>query len=806
MPNESPSQTSFNAGILSDHIAARTDIPKYGAGCSVLENFLPEVEGPATRRPGNKFIAPQGDEDTKARLVPFEFSITENYQLEFGNRYMRVFRNQELILDSSHTPADVLGTLAKNELELDASKVGLNTGDSVYITGTNLPEINGQFFRITVSVAGIVLDGVDGTTFPDQAVTAGTIQLVYKIATPYDSDQVFAMQFAQSADVMYFAHRDVPRQKLTRLGDDDWTFAEVPSFGTVFLETNDENLLDGMGNELWPPFLPIIKQQTGLWFEFVNRVYAGDTGVRLISDTASTFTANDVGRYIVLQSSDNSLEAGFCEVTSYVSGTEVLVTCHAAVPNDLNVMRPQGDICSGGDVTRFWAWSAFDHVSGYPQAVSLYDNRLYWASTVGKPQTIWISGFSDFENHRPHEATFLRNTTVPDLTEGPRYSIEPDSAMTITLNSEKLDAIEWIRGIDVLFLGTRAGEWTLKRVDPDIIISPGNIRVDPVGRIGSRAGLVPIIVDTIILFVQRAGRKLKELVFNQQTQTYVAPDMTRIAREVTNGRIISLGYQQEPNRVVWAAMEDGTFASFTYERLDAVAAWAQNPLGGSGSAESVSVSPSSTNDSDEVWLSTMRTVNGQTRRFIEVMQEFWEEGDVLEDSLFVDAGVKYDGSPATVFYGLMHLIGETIEVLADGAAVGAYVVDVHGRVTLDEAASKVSIGLPYTSKLRTMRFEAGARDGTAQGKTKRIQRLVVRFFQTGPGVMYGPDFDDLKEIQFRGAQDDMDTPVPLFDGDTVSVAFPGGHNQEGYVAIEQSKPLPCTVVGLYPQLETHDRG
>ena len=109
--------------------------------------------------------------------------------------------------------------------------------------------------------------------------------------------------------------------------------------------------------------------------------------------------------------------------------------------------------------------------------------------------------------------------------------------------------------------------------------------------------------------------------------------------------------------------------------------------------------------------------------------------------------LAYDGSPATTISGLSHLEGETVSVLADGATHPDKVVS-SGSITLDRSASKVKVGLGYTSLLQTMRIDAGSQNGTSQGKTKRIYDITVRMFET-IGVEVGPDLDNLERIQFR---------------------------------------------------------
>ena len=101
------------------------------------------------------------------------------------------------------------------------------------------------------------------------------------------------------------------------------------------------------------------------------------------------------------------------------------------------------------------------------------------------------------------------------------------------------------------------------------------------------------------------------------------------------------------------------------------------------------------------------------------------EGMSLLDAFFVDSGLTYTGVPADTISGLDHLEGETVQVLADGASHPDCLVT-GGTIELNREAAVVQAGLGYATALRTMRVEAGAQMGTAQGKIKRIHRVVLR--------------------------------------------------------------------------------
>ena len=92
--------TNFTGGELSPRLDGRTDLSKYSSSCSTLENLVVYPHGSAARRPGSTFIAEVKTSSAKTRLIPFEFSTTQTYMLEFGNQYMRVYKDKGQVLDS----------------------------------------------------------------------------------------------------------------------------------------------------------------------------------------------------------------------------------------------------------------------------------------------------------------------------------------------------------------------------------------------------------------------------------------------------------------------------------------------------------------------------------------------------------------------------------------------------------------------------------------------------------------------------------------------------------------------------------
>ena len=153
--------------------------------------------------------------------------------------------------------------------------------------------------------------------------------------------------------------------------------------------------------------------------------------------------------------------------------------------------------------------------------------------------------------------------------------------------------------------------------------------------------------------------------------------------------------------------------------------------------------------------------------------------------------------------GLSHLEGRTVDVCADGMKLAQATI-LGGAIDLDVAAGKVHIGLPMPARLKTMRLNAGAQDGTSQGKWARVNKGTIRVLDT-LGLRFGSSFDAMDEVDFRSPDMDMDNQAALFTGDKL-VDWPDDWDMDPVLCIEQADPLPCTVVALMPQVVSQDKG
>jgi hypothetical protein len=160
----------------------------------------------------------------------------------------------------------------------------------------------------------------------------------------------------------------------------------------------------------------------------------------------------------------------------------------------------------------------------------------------------------------------------------------------------------------------------------------------------------------------------------------------------------------------------------------------------------------------------------------------------------------------TKVYGLAHLIGHEVAILADGNVQPNQVVDADGSITLDHPAAAVVVGLPYFSQLKSLYADIPG-EATVQGRRKAIPAVTVRQ-QDSRGLRIGRavkpgQVSELVEFKERDSDVAMGTPVPAFTGDR-RVETPPGYDVPGQVIVEQSYPLPMTVLALIPEIAVGD--
>lgn len=818
----------MNAGELSPLLGARVDFQKYPSGASIMEGFIPTVQGPIERRGGTRFVHEVKDSAAgRCLLQPFEFSVDQAYMLEFGHQYVRFYTWDALtkvrgILESSPgVPVEVVTPYAIADLYNNDGTPKLRfaqSGDFLYIAHPNyqqrvLKRTTATTFTIETfnPVGGPWMD-LQTALNNGARITAsgqtGTVTL--------DADKDIFLP-GHVGSLIYLENNDISSiqawevSKTIVVGDrrrsDNKTYEATVAgtTGTSRPVHTEGEFNDGSPGVRWAyrdsgygyAKITAYSSARSVTAVVVDRLPTDNTVVttgttRNIIDVNVTFQTlittsvahgYSVGDVVVIRNS----------AVPAINGTHTVTTISSATIFGIaNVAGAVSSTADAGTATTFtsgtyaivgtqrWAFGEWSDVNGWPTDVAFFRERLWW----GRKQKAWGSVAADFNDYHPKSFG-----TVTD-----------DMAISVQLVSGKINDIQWMIGDEELLCGTAGGEFTVGELTNGDPIGPGNVRVKPISFYGSRA-IPPIKNGDATLFIQRSGLKAREVTYDTISYKYKSSDATVLAEHVTASGVLQMAMAQEPNQVVWGTRADGVLIGFTWNAEQEVRGWHRQPIGGNGFVEAIGAMPAAEGDRDELWLIVRRTIDGATKRYVEYMERPYRPGDAQSSQFYVDSGLTYNGSPTTTISGLSHLEGMTVDILGDGAPQPQRVVT-GGEITLQRAASVVQIGLPCPCKYRSMRIEAGARDGTAQGKTKRTHKMVMRFLNTGGG-RYGSREDNMDDINFRTTADAMGQAVPLFSGDKV-VQWPEGYTTDMYMMYENEQPTAVTLLALMPQVDTQD--
>lgn len=734
MPRVTTNQTNFTAGEVSPRCYGRVDVSRYQNGAAAMPNCVVNIHGGAERRPGSIFIAEAKDSSKRARLVPYIFSTTQAYMLEFGHLYLRVY----------------------------------------------------------VQSSGQVLSG----------------GVPYEIATPYTEDMLAELDYTQGADTMFIFHRGVMIHILQRIAADFWALRPAPITVAPFDEIGDT----------FPVSLTLSEVSVG-------------TG-RTATASAATFLDGDVGRRITHRSGSalitsclsptsikveitNAFTAAVMPVGEWelLDSPQVGITpstkepvgagCTLSMVQEIGIPEEPGmpapsspaietwreqDVgkfvrINGGmvQITHFYnalsvygiikeeltstvesppsAWtleaSVWNETNGYPGTGALYEQRLAVAGSPRYPQTVWGS----------------RSGLFFDFTIG----VNADDAFSFSLpSSGQINPIQRMVAAKALMPLTYGGEYTMEGGNGEPL-TPTSVKSNSPSVYGSNF-VKPLRIGNEVLFVQRAGRKIRSLAYRIESDTYNAPDLTVLAEHITAPGITDMAFQQEPYSRLWCVRTDGKLATLTLDRDEGVIAW--TPQHTDGLYESCASIPNATGD--EVWCIVQRNIGGLVKRYVER----------FDANYYTDSGITgADAEGKAVWAGIDHLEGKEVAVRADNVYMGKFTVT-GGEIELPRNAYAVEIGLPFSNSVTLLRPEIQAGDGTAQGNAQRVHEVSLLLMDT-IGTKINGD-----EIAFREFGEHLlDLPPEMLSGFKRAGLTEWSRGDEK-ITITQDEPYPFHLLAV----------
>ena len=749
-------QTNFTGGQISPRLFGRVDVESYRNSLKPLNNMIVYPQGGAGRRFGTMHVGEGKDSaagtDRKFRLVPFEYSDTNAYCLEFGHNYIRFY----------------------------AQSAQVQSGGSAV-----------------------------------------------EVSTTYTDAQLDELQFAQSADVLYIAHRSHPVRQLVRNSATSFTLSEV-----VFV--------DG-------PYLDDNTTATTI-------AASATSGSVTLTASASFFTSSHVGALFRIT---NSGTTGYAKVTAFTNATTVTAAVQSAL--------------GGTSAVTTWREGAFSTERGYPGCITFFEQRLCLAGTAHRPQTVWVSKVDDYENFTP--------------------GANDDDPIPFTIAANKVNIIQWLsQARNSLFIGTVGAEWQVKGAN-NAAITPSNIIVRQQTSEGSaRIQPVPI-KNALLFIQRGGEKLHEVTFdfltdsFQAPDLTLLSEDITSggithfdaqrtpdpiIWAVLSDGTLSAMTYQPDQKIQAWhkhtiggaasaatitvtdyaniavstdivVTKSDGSTVTFSSEASSGDApsttnGWRPNESNnttadniytainahadftvanpaanvvtvtetqkaGTGPitlkssdpvrvatadesyavAESIAVIPKDITAGiyiDQVWLGVKRTVNGATKRYIEY----------IDSTLNTDSSLTYSGSSTSSISGLSHLEGQTVAVKVDDAPQPDKVVS-SGAISISPAGTAAEVGLPYTHTLTTLPPEFGAQAGASLSRLRRMHEVVL-YLRASSGGLINSD-----NIIYRSSADDMGTALPLFTG-TIRYTPDDSWDRDGNITISGTQPLPFNLTAL----------
>lgn len=840
--------TAFNAGELSPHMLMRVGFQKYDNAAQELENMLILSQGPVERRPGTRYIAETKTSSSKSRLIPFEFSKTDAYIIEFGDEYLRFYRNGGQILTDGGSTYDISTDYDEGEL-FDIQYVQL--ADVMYLVDGNDPpqkltrtDHNAWTIEDVNFVTGPFLDENKTTTTITPTGTTDTITL-------NSSTDIFE---STHVGALWRINHRTPAASVSGSFDANGSSSVLPVGGDFIIKT------DGT----WTGTVTLQRDPGDGYEDTEFQLHSEDDGN--IDDVGNedeigvnykvTMTSFSSGSCTYNFSAKTYTHVGIVKITAFTDGNTVTAT----VLTDLG----------STDASDEWSEGYWSDFRSWPQTIEFHEQRLVFGGSESYPQTLWSSktangALDDYE----------------DMTEG----TNADAALIYVLPGQ--NPIQWLLSQTYLMIGTLSsvGRWgSADDATPITPTEPTNYRVQ--AQNGS-AYIQAVFAGDAVLYVERGGQRVREFAYSLERDRFVTPDLTILAEHITGDGIIDIAYQLRPDSILWCVTEGGVLATLTYERTEDVVGWSRQTT--EGSYESVAVIPGS--DEDEVWVIVNRTIDGSTARYVEQFQpRAWLD---QKDAFFVDSGLSFDGGaavnisnitladPAVVtvstwptdgagdnlsdgdevkilsvvgttelngniytiddanvtdktfsledstgtidinsvdftayvsggtvqrfekdFSNLSHIEAETVAILGDGNALPTEIVS-SGVVGLDTWSNVVHIGIPYKSQMMTMPVVLQTQLGLSAGKTARIGNVLVNFYRS-LGVKYGLSEDSVDDVIFYDSTDDVGDPILVVSG-WKSLSFLAGHYREAVVYLETDQPLPFECRAIDPQLTITER-
>lgn len=772
MPRAAPVQSSFNSGEVSPLFSGRAETDRYKAALKTCQNYLPLVPGALTRRPGTKYVAATKSNGI-VRLIDYQISDSESFMLEFGEDYIRFFKDYSPIV-SMMSPYEV--TTSYQEEDLD-TLCFVPTPGGLYILHPFYPpkilihiaDDNWSFASIAFVDGPYIPQNTTATTLTPDA-TSGNVTITASAATGinegagFTSDDVGRLIRIKHTGWSWFkitainsttsVEADVMSTSTTASGSAEWRlglWGETHGYPACGCFYEDRLVLAG-GNTLYP--LRIDMSQTGEYFDFSPSETDGT--VLPTSGLSFSLISNRTNYMRWLLAHEKGLLAGTASgewrIRAAVDGEAL------SAANPVNA-RP-----------------ATGYGSAPIQPLSMGSSAIFVSKNYRRVREMSFSFDTDGFN-APDRTLIADHITGETGLRAVARQVEPFSILWGVRYDGVLVSMSYEHDADSLIIG-----WARHVI--------GGV---------SSSDLQPAIVESVAVMPSSDG--LREDVWIV-VQRLFSDGM---------GGTVTKRYIEYITRIFDDSVDqrDAFFvdSGLTYD----------NPIAITGISTSTITVTSAAHglvNGDSVWLTDivgMSDLNNHKftvrDKTTDTFQLDYPNGDAVvgaQIGIYVSGGHfrKY----VSTLSGLGHMtgaLGVSLGIYADGAVQTGTILPGASTLSLTTPATTVHVGINYNSDGQRLRDEAGAADGTAMGKNRRTNRVSFLVHRT-LGFFFGMDFDTMNQVYFRKANAQMNAPVALYSG-MVSEELDADYDMENQVCWRQNTPQPGTILAVAPQVVVQDR-
>jgi hypothetical protein len=750
-------QVSFAGGELAPALWGRTDLPIRSVALRRCYNFFPERHGALHSRPGTQYIG-KAKVATTVRLLPFIYSDSQTYVLEFSAGYIRFWTAGGFVetVPGNGIPYEVVNPYLAGDL---VKLRWAQSGDVLTLTCAGYPakELK-RLANNSWTLTDVVFDrpvllrndnGSVGSYVFFGTPSAGTATeparewkyMVTKLIPQSDGG------FIESAPVLI--NQQVNGGVYTAMPDKFAVYQDLPATLQMYPS----------GSLLAAPLR--------------HRVYRGRAAIDGTSGAAVT-----TGLFGWVGDTD----------TWSFTDTGNAPDYERQPPKGTNPFKVYDYTVSPPTLTR----------TEYPRAVGFFEDRRVFAGTDQRPDTVWMSRTGDYANFDEH---------VLPLS---------DDAVELALAARRRQDVRHLVGLQKLIVCTESSIWSVGGAGGGALgaddIPDAKQQID----VGASDFLPPLLLANTVLYARSREVGVRDLFYDLQKQSWDGSELTRHARHFFDGddgtgfrwKLTDWCYQENPFGLVWALKTGGKLLSLTYDRDLGVMAWAQHQLGVSGATGDagtvVSLCAVPEGAEDAVYLAVSRpTQGGVAQIYIERLMSRVPrlKADGTVDPKYMgalDCSLTYVGASVTSVSGLNHLEGSTgVYLVADGNVIGPKTVTagaIDFAAELPEGATVVMAGLPFNAELELLDIAGGE----SRGLPKAVKRV---FFEVANsrGFKTGPDFLHLTAWKQRQIADSYDAVSSATD--LVQVNVPTRFGYGGRAVLRQDTPLFCTIVGVTREVD-----